>query len=180
MFQLSDAEEPWTYTQKFDYIHGRALLACFHDPAQIIAEAYNALAPGGVLEMQDPQLPIACIDDTTDGRPLRRWSTEIVRAAAILGRPVTNSQHYGRWMVDAGFVDVVERHFYWPLNSWPRGKREKLVGLWAQQNIMDGLQAMSLAVFTRGLGWSRAEIEFLLAGVRGDLKNRAVHAYVDV
>jgi hypothetical protein len=29
-------------------------------------------------------------------------------------------------MRDAGFVDVVARHFYWPLNTWPQDKEEKL------------------------------------------------------
>ena len=102
------------------------------------------------------------------------------RAAALLGRPVTNSQYYGKWMREAGFVDIFERHFYWPLNTWPRGKKEKLIGMWAQQNLLDGVQAMSMAILTRGLKWSREEVEVLLAGVRDDLRNRAVHSYVDV
>lgn len=130
--------------------------------------------------MQDPQMPIACIDSSMDGRPLAIWANEVCRSAALLGRPVTNSQYYGKWMREAGFVDVVERHFYWPLNTWPRGKKEKLVGLWAQQNLLDGVQAMSMAILTRGLKWSREEVEVLLAGVRDDLRNRAVHSYVDV
>lgn len=80
-------------------------------------------------------------------------------------------------MSEAGFVDVAEKHFYWPLNTWPRGKKEKLVGVWAQQNLLDGMQAMSLAILMRGLKWTR---ELLIGGVREDLKNRDVHTYVDV
>ncbi|KIN08553.1 hypothetical protein OIDMADRAFT_100291 [Oidiodendron maius Zn] len=179
-FEVSDAEEPWTYTQKFDYIHGRALLSCFRDPAQIIHKSFSALSPYGILEMQDPQMPIACLDSSMDGRPLSVWTHEVCRAAALLGRPVTNSQYYGKWMREAGFVDIVERHFYWPLNTWPRGKKEKLIGMWAQQNLLDGVQAMSMAILTRGLKWSREEVEVLLAGVRDDLRNHAVHSYVDV
>ena len=52
--------------------------------------------------------------------------------------------------------------------------------MWAQQNLLDGVQAMSMAILTRGLKWSREEVEVLLAGVRDDLRNRAVHSYVDV
>jgi hypothetical protein len=51
---------------------------------------------------------------------------------------------YGRRIRDAGFVDVVERHFYWPLNMWPPGKEEKLIGTWAQQNLLNGVEAMSM------------------------------------
>jgi hypothetical protein len=130
--------------------------------------------------MQDPQMPIACVDSSMDGQPLAEWAAEVCRAAERLGRPVTNSRHYGRWMRDAGFVDVVERHFYWPLNTWPQGKEEKLVGTWAQQNLLDGVEAMSMALLTRGLNWSRGQVEVFLAGVRNDLTNCAVHSYVDV
>jgi SAM-dependent methyltransferase len=179
-FEVSDAEEPWTYRHKFDYIHGRDLVYCFRDPAQIITEAYHALNPGGILELQDPQMPIACIDNSIDGQPLAKWTAELCRAAEQLGRPVTNSRHYGQWMQEAGFLDVVERHFYWPLNTWPRGKKEKLVGLWAQHNLLGGVEAMSMALLTRGLKWSRSQVEVLLAGVRRDLRNRAVHPYIDV
>jgi hypothetical protein len=106
------------------------------------------------------------------GHPLAKWATDLCHAAERLGCPPTNSRYYGRWMRDAGFVDVVERHFYWPLNTWPRGKKEKLIGMWAQQNLLDGVEAMSMALLTRGLKWSRAQVEVLLAGVRNDFKNR--------
>jgi hypothetical protein len=78
-----------------------------------IGEAYNALIPGGILEMQDSQMPIACIDDSMECHPLTKWATDLCRAAERFGCPLTNSRYYGRWMRDAGFVDVVERHFYW-------------------------------------------------------------------
>jgi hypothetical protein len=83
-------------------------------------------------------------------------------------------------MRDAGFIDVVEKHFYWPPNIWPRDKKNKLIGVWAPQNMLDGIEGMSMALLTRGLKWSQAQVEVLLMGVRNDLKNCAVHAYVDV
>jgi hypothetical protein len=45
------AEELWDYRQPFDYIHGRDLAFCFRDPAKVIVQAYNALSPGGVLDV---------------------------------------------------------------------------------------------------------------------------------
>lgn len=130
--------------------------------------------------MEDPQMPIACADDSMDGHPLADWAATICYAADQHGRPATNSRHYGRWMRDAGFIDVVERHFYWPLNTWPRDKKNKLIGVWAQQNMLEGVEGISMALLTRELKWSKAQVEVLLAEVRNDLKNRAVHAYVDV
>ncbi|PMD34276.1 hypothetical protein L207DRAFT_588874 [Hyaloscypha variabilis F] len=56
-FVVSDAEISWSFTEKFDFVHGRALLACFRDPRQVLSEAFDALAPGGYLELQDVAQP---------------------------------------------------------------------------------------------------------------------------
>lgn len=58
-------------------------------------------------------------------------------------------------------------------------------GIWSLENFLTGISAGSLAVFTRpksegGLGWSKEEVEVLLAGVRKDLKNTDIHAYLRV
>jgi len=34
-----------------------------------------------------------------------------------------------------------------------------------------------MAVFTRGLGWSKEQTEVFLAGVRKDMKNTKIHCY---
>lgn len=125
-------------------------------------------------------MPITCIDKTMDGTPLQEWSKVVGESAAKLGRVVTNSKNYGKYMEAAGFVDIVEKHFYWPCNTWPKGKKEKLIGLWTQQNLLDGISAMSMAVLTRGAGWTKEEVEIFLAAVREDIKNRRIHSYIDV
>jgi hypothetical protein len=56
------------------------------------------------------------------------------------------------------------------------------LGLWAYENAMQALDALSLAVFTRpkdqgGLGWTPEELKMLLADVRKDVKNARIHAY---
>lgn len=43
--------------------------------------------------------------------------------------------------------------------------------------MLSALQAVSMMIFTQVLGWSSAEVELLLVGVRKDLKNRDIHAY---
>jgi hypothetical protein len=45
---------------------------------------------------------------------------------------------------------------------------------------MDGMQAISIAALTRGLGMTSAEVEALLVGVRKDLKNHRIHCYTPV
>lgn len=48
--------------------------------------------------------------------------------------------------------------------------------------MTNALGALTLAIFTRpkaegGIGWSREEVEVLLAGVRKDMRNTGIHAY---
>jgi hypothetical protein len=50
-------------------------------------------------------------------------------------------------------------------------------GIWTEQNICNGLYGLSVALFTRGLGWTAEETEVFLVNVRKDLKDRRIHAY---
>lgn len=55
-------------------------------------------------------------------------------------------------------------------------------GLWTHENALASLQSSSLAIYTRpkdqgGLGWSVEELDVLLAAVRKDLRNPAIHGY---
>lgn len=178
-FEVNDFEEEWSYTQKFDYIHGRALTASFRDPRFVLASAFDALEPGGWFEIQDPTMPLLCIDNTMEGTAIQEWTKLMCAAGEALGKRLTNSKNYKRWMEEIGFVDVEEVHFPWAINPWPRGKKEKLVALWMQQDLLDGLHGMSVGMFTRGLGWTTERVELLLVGVRNDIKNRHIHTYVD-
>lgn len=80
-------------------------------------------------------------------------------------------------MEQAGFVDVVEKHSYWPLDSWPRGRSEKQIGVWTQQNLLDGLNAMRMAALTRGLGWSTERVDVFFVEVKGNAGDRRINAY---
>lgn len=177
-FEIDDAEDDWTFSQQFDYIHGRALATCFADPASVIRQAFSALAPGGYLELQDGVLPIQYIGDAPTDSTIYKWQELLLEAAAKAGRRMNNVQHYKKWFQEAGFVDVEERKHYWPINSWPKNKRLKQIGMWFMVDLLDAVEGMSMSLFTKILGWSREEVEVLLAGVRNDLKDRSIHGYI--
>lgn len=119
-------------------------------------------------------------DGTLKGTSLDEWQTLIIGALKTMGRNLSDSVNWGSYMREAGFVDIVEKRYYWGTNPWVRGEKRKLQAAWCQQNLLDGLNAMSMALFTRVLGWSMERIEVLLAGVRNDLKDRKIHAYAEV
>ena len=52
-----------------------------------------------------------------------------------------------------------------------------VIGMWVLEDLAPGLEALSAALFTRILGWSKEELDVFLAGVRKDMKNTRYHAY---
>lgn len=98
-------------------------------------------------------------------------------AGIKMGRPLDVVQKFKQLMIDAGFEDVEELIFKWPSNTWPKDPKYKELGAWNLANFDSGLEGMSVALFTRVLGWSPQEVAVLLAGVRKDLRNRSMHTY---
>lgn len=118
-------------------------------------------------------------DDNTLSRTsfLRQWCDYCIEAGQNLERPLFPVTEYKRYMADAGFVDIVEVQRKWPTNMWPKDPRFKELGAWAYANIAGGLEGLSLAHFTRGLGWSSEETLAFCALTRKDLRDMRIHAY---
>ena len=102
-FIIDDAEDPWVFPHAFDYIHGRALLSCFKDPREVLKSAFEALAPGGYLELQDGCFPLRYIGDPPVESNLYKWMEIVCQGAAKAGRPWTNAQFYRQWLEELGF-----------------------------------------------------------------------------
>jgi SAM-dependent methyltransferase len=180
-FEICDAEEEWIFSTKFDYIHGRMLTVCFRDVRDVFRNAFQALRPGGWIEMQDAVFPVVSDDGSADGTALLQWWESLVQAGSALGRPFgTEPPNYKTYLEEAGFIDVQVQVHRWPFGPWMPGRKMKDIGLWARANCLDGLQAASMAVLTRGLGKTPQEVEAQLIQVRKDLLNQDVHSYLNM
>ncbi|KAF2493239.1 S-adenosyl-L-methionine-dependent methyltransferase [Lophium mytilinum] len=179
-FIIDDAEDEWLWKQKFDLIHLRLMGGSFRDWQAIIQSAYDNLAPGGYLEIQDYVLPARSPDETVKGTDLERWGELLIEAAGKAGRPIDASKHFRQYMLNAGFDDIHELSFAWPTNPWPKDKDLKMLGRWNLVNITDGMEGFCLALLTRVLDWKKEEVDILCAKVKSDLKNRAIHGYFEI
>ncbi|TVY83001.1 Secondary metabolism regulator [Lachnellula suecica] len=176
-FKIHDAESDWDFPEKFDYIHGRAVISCFEDPSSILRKAFDSLATNGYLEMQDIIFPAQWIGDAPIDSYLYRSIEMIVAGAAKLGRPWTNVKHYKRWMEEIGFEGVTERVFYCPLGVWAEGDHYKDLGMHWQILALAGLEAAS-SRFLGAAGLSGEEIKTFIEGVKRDMKDPSMHAFV--
>jgi hypothetical protein len=57
------------------------------------------------------------------------------------------------------------------------GADEREIGMWTCENSIGGVGGLSVALFTRVLGWSVEELETFLVGVRREMRDTKIHAY---
>ena len=81
-------------------------------------------------------------------------------------------------MRDTGFANVSTRIFHIPIGLWPRNKVLKLVGLYWRTILIDGAAPIALGPLTRGLKWSREQVELWLVDVRKAYMDASVHSHM--
>jgi hypothetical protein len=82
----------------------------------------------------------------------------------VLGRNEKETLH-------ANFIEQL------PQSPWPKDSKLKELGRYHQLNMLEAMPTYTYALFTRMLGWTRAEIEGLLAGIRKELRDTSHHVY---
>ncbi|RFN49778.1 methyltransferase domain-containing protein [Fusarium flagelliforme] len=177
-FYIDDIEDPWTFSYKFDLIYGRMLTGSVRDWPKFIKQSYDNLESGGWIELADILLQLRSDDNTIPkGCASAKWGDLMLEAAAKFGAPLDSCTRYKQQLADAGFVDIVETIYKWPCCSWPRDPKYKEMGLWNYENLGNGASGLSLALFTRALGWTPEEVEVFLVDVRKDMKNKNIHGW---
>ena len=87
------------------------------------------LAPGGWIEILDPSNPAQSDDGTlAEDSNLAKWNRLWLEASLKAGAPVNSAERYKQQLIDAGFVNVVQVEYKWPIGSWPKEKNAKLLG----------------------------------------------------
>lgn len=86
-------------------------------------------------------------------------------------------ENFESLLQSTGFANIVAKVWKVPIGTWPTDRNLKKTGLYNLHLIHKALQNLSLAPFTRGFGWSAAEVEIFLVDVRKALANSSIHAY---
>ncbi|KAI9680101.1 MAG: hypothetical protein M1817_005117 [Caeruleum heppii] len=175
-FEVDDVEKEWTFEQPFEFIHARMLMGSIRDWPKLFKQCFT-----GWMELHDMKFPIQCDDGSlTNDHAVYKWSSLMVEGMAKATTPITVTDRNKEWMKDAGFTDVKEVVYKWPISPWPKAEKEKRLGLWEQVNFLDGIHGFTMAIFTRLLRWSAEEVEVFMASVRKDIKDTKIHAYFPI
>jgi SAM-dependent methyltransferase len=179
-FTVDDLESSWLRpTNHFDYIHSRHIIMGIKDWPKLLRKTLEHLKPGGWLELQEIYHYPQCHDGTMPPEhPVARFWGLIVQALAALGVNFEATILLAEMMKEAGFVNVSTRIFHIPIGTWPRNKVLKLVGLYWRTILIDGLEPIALGPFTRGLGWSRSQVDGFLEEVRTAYLDASSHSHM--
>lgn len=113
----------------------------------------------------------------TDSHEISKWLKLLNEASLKLDRAFEDLNSLKVFMAEIGFEEIVETRFKWPTNAWPREKKYKELGLWNRENVRNGVEAITMAPFTRAHGWTQEEVNVFLVGVRKELNDTNIHAY---
>jgi hypothetical protein len=58
-------------------------------------------------------------------------------------------------MEAAGFINIVEKKYKFPIGVWPKDKRMKELGMWFRAYFEDGMEGYAMALLTRILNVSQ-------------------------
>ncbi len=102
---------------------------------------------------------MSVISKSDDGSivPGDMWSqlaTLAVVSSERFGKPLQIADKMASWIAEAGFEDVTEKKFNWPLRPWSSDPKLKEIGKWNQYRWEEGMEGWTLALCTRVMGVS--------------------------
>ncbi|PHH90477.1 hypothetical protein CDD83_3544 [Cordyceps sp. RAO-2017] len=175
-FLQHDAEEnEWPFREKFDYVHLRCVVTCFNSTQSVMQKAFDHMHSGAWIELWDMTSEWLSPDDTVDGTALAEWAALLVKGGKTVKRDLCKPRHYGIWLRECGFVDVVERTMPVPNNGWSRDPKMKEAGRRYKFLLIKLLDTLNRFLVLAGL--SEDEIEDLRARTRRDILDEKIHAY---
>ena len=87
-------------------------------------------------------------------RLLNEWSRISIEAAKKIGKTFENAQVTKENMINAGFVDVVEKKYKMPVRGWSSDPKMKELGRWNALYFQQGIEGMCLYLLNRVIGVS--------------------------
>ncbi|KAK8064782.1 hypothetical protein PG994_007420 [Apiospora phragmitis] len=131
--------------------------------------AFDNLNEGGWIEYMDFEIELTSNTRSVEGSAVGNWASHAVSGAAAQGRDIKVARHYKDWLIEAGFVDVIEWKFEMPLGTWPKEPRQKLIGEYTRTNAYEGARGIGLKMIA-GLGLPPDKVEEIIEDAKHEIK----------
>ncbi|MCJ1258421.1 hypothetical protein MMC24_006254 [Lignoscripta atroalba] len=194
-FEIDDCCSTWTYPPNhFDFIHIRCMYgsvaewpAFYFECYDMLYDVYRAkiqrrhLVPGGYIEQAE--ISVRVCSDIGDIDPDSVWGENnrlFFCAGEASGRTLVIQEKLKGLIEEAGFVDVVEHQYRWPLGAWSQDQKLRDLGRWNQHRWEEGLEGWSMAFCTRIMGWSYEQVKAWNVETKRTMRDRSLHIYQNV
>jgi hypothetical protein len=177
-FEIDDFNDNWTFgANRFDFIHLRTSHVSVCDRAKLYEQCLFSLKPGGYLEEVEYSPEFTSEDNSIcPGSAIAQWNAMVQDCVPRLPtEELYIFRHMKAQISAAGFEDVYEKCYRWPLGTWAKDKTLKELGAWARIHVDLGLENWVLRLLTN-FGWTVEEIKVMCAGVRKQMRMHSVHA----
>ena len=174
VFQYDDAQENWTYSAPFDYIHVRGMAGAFSDWTSIYGEAFRHLKHNGTIEIAD--FGNIELEQKSSDSYVSIYNGACRSAAEKAGTPI-GLDHLKRSLLEsAGFSVMKSMNMQVPLGMWSPDPHKRLVGKMALISALEGLEASSMRLLTKQLAWTAKDVRDLCLKVQEEVSSPNAHA----
>lgn len=153
-FEVDDCTSQWVYPNDyFDFIHIRGLFGSIYDWPALYRSVHKHLAPGGLFEQIEWSVRVRSQDSAlAPDHTMALWGSRYEEITKRTGKSYETAETMAELIRAAGFVDVVDKCFKWPIGPWSSDPRLKEIGRWNLLNWEQGMEGWILAGYTRVLG----------------------------
>jgi SAM-dependent methyltransferase len=149
-FEVDDLTAEWTWPNgHFDFIHVREMFGSIPDWDSFFEQCYRCTSSGGWVEVVEHAVEPIADDDTMPPEHFYwKWGDTVVSLGNKIGKSFTIYKEAKERLERAGFVDVVEVKYKWPMNAWPDDAKGREIGRWNQLRLFDGVEGFMLRLLT--------------------------------
>ncbi|OQE00175.1 hypothetical protein PENVUL_c057G01710 [Penicillium vulpinum] len=183
ILEVDNIAEDWTWNEPQDLIHMRIMIGAFDNAEwdRVYQQCYDNIRPGGWIEQLEASPFIECDDDSLPAdNILRSWGPTLSACGKRAGRPLGTIDMMQDAFRKAGFVDICEKEYKWPIGPWARDHRYKEAGTVNYHHWTSGMEGWAmwlLCKFGAPEPWSKEEVIVYVAKLRNELKNPRYHIY---
>ncbi|KAI1829392.1 hypothetical protein DTO027I6_9607 [Penicillium roqueforti] len=182
ILEVDDVQQDWTWRERFDLIHMRIMIGSFDGTEwdNLYKQCFDKIRPGGWIE----QLEVSPIIETDGSLPpeniLNDWGPNVLGCGERAGRDCDTFDTMTRRIRSAGFVDVHEKNYKWPIGPWPRDQKLKDAGTINFQHWINGMEGWCMWLLTKfghPQPWDKDEVHVYVAKLRKELKDSRFHIW---
>ncbi|KAE8133846.1 S-adenosyl-L-methionine-dependent methyltransferase [Aspergillus pseudotamarii] len=174
-----DFESPWHLGEDYwDVIHlrmGCGSVASWHS---LYRRVLAHLRRGAWFEQVEIDFEPRCANWALKESHLQYWYQNLKLATEQSMRPLAHrSEETLNKLQEVGFTEIRHHQIRLPLSPWHQGDQERLVGRWYGLAFLQSMESLSLAPFSRILGWSPDRIHQLLFNAKSEAFNNQTQGF---